>query len=127
MTVTVAAVAAYLREIGQLEAVIVAEGGVPDRIALARVTTDRAAGSGDMAWSRHPEAATGFSGALLLCPPPAFAPSRADTAPPQDTAVAIAQATRHPPSKSRPPARLSPPAPTLVWQWLGASRGSSAT
>ena len=68
MTVTAADVAAFLQEIGQLEAFASAAGDDPALIVLERVTQDAAAGPGDVAWSRRADAAGGFHGALLVCP-----------------------------------------------------------
>ena len=68
MTVTVAAVAAFLRDTGQLCRLVTAPGEQPEAQTLAHVTTDAAAGPGDIAWARRAEAAHGFRGALLVCP-----------------------------------------------------------
>ncbi len=103
MTVTAAAVSAYLREIGQLEAFLTADGDDAEGIELARVTTDTAAGAGDIAWTRRAGAAASFRGALLVCPatppaaaedPGASAPAgpvtqTARVAPPAGTAIAV--------------------------------------
>jgi acetyltransferase-like isoleucine patch superfamily enzyme len=68
MTVTVAGVAAFLREAGQLRRLLTAPGEQPEVLTLERVTTDAQAGPGDAAWARRAEAAHGFRGALLVCP-----------------------------------------------------------
>jgi UDP-3-O-[3-hydroxymyristoyl] glucosamine N-acyltransferase len=82
MTTTAADVAAFLREIGQLDAFVTSGDEDGRSIDLVRVTTDASAGAGDMAWSRRAEAAEGFRGALLVCPPAAL------QAPPAGTAIA---------------------------------------
>jgi acetyltransferase-like isoleucine patch superfamily enzyme len=102
MNVTAAAVAALLRELGQLQALITAAGDDPGRIELAKVTRDAAAGPGDMAWSRCAEAAAGFRGALLLCPEAAEpGPDGAASAAPSSDAA-------------RPAAPVVPPAGTAI-------------
>ncbi len=102
MTLTVATVADFLSEIGQLEQLVTGEGGTPARIALERVAPDAVAGPGDLAWSRSAAAAAGFRGALLVCPAPARAGAGETSvgvpgppvAPPPGTAIAACRNPR---------------------------------
>jgi acetyltransferase-like isoleucine patch superfamily enzyme len=73
VSATAAEVARFLGEIGQLQMFVTAVGDDPESIALTGVSSDVAAGPGDLAWSRAAEAAT-FRGGLLICPAPAPAP-----------------------------------------------------
>lgn len=100
MAVTAAAVADFLREIGQLERLVVGGGGAADHITLARVTPDAVAGPGHLAWSRSAAAAVGFRGALLVCPAPAEAggapggDAGQQLSPPPGTAIATCRNPR---------------------------------
>ena len=73
MSATAAEVARFLEQIGQLQTLVTAAGDDPEAIALSGVSSDAAAGPGDLAWSRAAEAAA-FRGGLLICPAPAPAP-----------------------------------------------------
>lgn len=83
--VTVADVARFLAETGQLTALVTAAGDDGTGSTLERVKPDAAARAGDLAWSRRAEAAESFRGALLLAPAPA--PPAATLAP--GAAVAV--------------------------------------
>jgi acetyltransferase-like isoleucine patch superfamily enzyme len=72
---TAAEIARHLTGIGQLRALVTAPGADPERLAAERVSTDAAAGPGDLAWSRDAGAAARFRGSLLLCPEPAPSPA----------------------------------------------------
>lgn len=73
MIATAAEVARFLAEIGQLQMFVTAAGDDPESIALTGVSSDAAAGPGDLSWSRTAQTAA-FRGGLLICPAPAPAP-----------------------------------------------------
>ena len=79
MSPSAAEVVRYLAETGQLQECVTTRDDGGEGAVLERVAPDAVAGPGDVAWSRRPEAAASFRGALLVGPAPA--PAAADLAP----------------------------------------------
>ncbi len=73
---SVAAIFAFLRSEGLLLDALVADDDL-SALDVRGVATDAAAGPGDVAWSRRPDAAESFAGTLLLCAPEGLGGARA--------------------------------------------------